>query len=79
MKINLKPWIIALGAVARRAATLTLAAIVPTLIDQGPTIVNQSLQVSEKTAVLAGVSFLILEYVQKWAREAWRQKQEALG
>ena len=77
--MNAKPYVVALGAVARRALILTVGAIVPVLIDQGPGIVTEALKSNEKTIMLAGVSYLILEYVQKWAREAWRQKQEALG
>ena len=76
--MNAKPYVVALGAVARRALILTVGAIVPVLIDQGPGIVTEALKSNEKTIMLAGIGYLILEYVQKWAREAWRQKQEAL-
>ncbi len=77
--MNAKPYAVALGAVARRALILTVGAVVPVLIEQGPGIVTEALRSHEKTIVLAGIGYLILEYVQKWAREAWKQKQEAFG
>jgi hypothetical protein len=77
--MNAKPYVVALGAVARRALILTVGAVVPVLIDQGPGIVTEALKSHEKTIALCGVAYLLLEYVQKWAREAWKQKQGALG
>ena len=74
--MNVKPWVVALGAVGRRALTLTAAALVPMLIEQGPGIIAEALKSNEKTIALCGVAYLLLEYVQKWAREAWKQKQE---
>jgi hypothetical protein len=76
--MNMKPWIVALGAVARRALILTAGVLVPMLIEQGPGIIAEALKSNEKTIALCSVAYLLLEYVQKWAREVWRQKQEVL-
>jgi len=53
-----------------------VGAVVPVLIDQGPGIATEALKSHEKTIALCGIAYLILEYAQKWAREAWKQKQE---
>ena len=76
--MNMKPWAVALGAVGRRALILTAGIVIPALIEQGPGIMTEALKSNEKTVALCGTAYLILEYVQKWAREAWKQKQEAL-
>lgn len=76
--MNIKPWVIALGAVGRRTLILTVGVFIPMLIEQGPGIVTEALKGNEKTVALCGVAYLLLEYMQKWARVAWKQKQEVL-
>ena len=68
-----KPWVIALGAVARRALILCVAAVVPVLANQGPDIIVQALKSNSRTAGLAGVAYLAIEFVQKWYREGQKQ------
>jgi hypothetical protein len=50
-----------------------VAAVVPVLANQGPDIIVQALKSNSRTAGLAGVAYLAIEFVQKWYREGQKQ------